>query len=139
LIIYKDMLTVTQNIIDVVKADATIKTFINERIYPEGVDIIPETTLFPLITIHNISEITLTNPKGERECLVQLSIWSRLSQLETEQIAERLLTILNFQTFNSGYGTTIKRWQREDSGVDLPETDRRIWHKALTFRVWAKG
>jgi hypothetical protein len=133
------MLTLLQNITDTVLADPTMQGFIANRVYPDGVDIDPETTLFPLLTIHSISEVTLTNPKYERDCLIQISIWSRLSHLETEQIAERLLDLFNYQQFNTGYGTTIQRWQREDAGVDLYESDRRIWHKAITFRIWAKS
>lgn len=88
--------------------------------------------------MHTVSEITRTNPRGERETLIQIDIWSRESQLETEQIAERILAISNFQQFHTGYGTTVQRWKREDNGVDFFEADRRIWHKALTFRIWAK-
>lgn len=132
------MLTITQNLISSLLADATVKSLVSNRIFPEGVDIVPETTLFPLITIHNISERTLTNPRNEREITIQVSIWSRKNQLEVEQISEGVLQVLNYQRFNSGYGSTIQRWGREDSAVDLFEADRRVWHKALTFRVWAQ-
>jgi len=133
------MLTLLQNITDTILADTTMQGFISNRVYPEGIDIAPETTLFPLLTIHSISEVTLTNPPNERECLIQISIWSRLSHLETEQIAEQLLTLFNYQQFNTGYGTTILRWQREDMGNDQFEADRRIWHKSITIRCWARS
>ena len=131
------MLTIIQEIISTLLADTIIQGFVSDRIFPEGIDIVPETTLFPLITIHNISERTLTNPKNEREITVQISIWSRKNQLEVEQISEAVLSLLNYQQFHTGYGTTIKRWQREDSGVDIFESDRRIWQKAISFRIWA--
>ena len=131
------MLTMLEFIINTLKNDSVIQSFVDSRIYPDGVDIDPETNLYPLITVHCISERTLTNPLNERECLIQVSVWSRLSHLEMEQIAERVLTLLNYDQFHSGYGTTILRWQRQDSGVDMEETDRRIWHKALSFRIWA--
>jgi len=133
------MLSLLQNIINTIKDDSTIQGFVSDRVFPEGVDIVPETTLFPLITVHTISEVTKTNPLYEREILIQVSVWSRLSELEKEQISERVLDLLNYQQFNTGYGTTIQRWQREDTGVDLFEADRRIWHKALTFRIWARS
>ena len=132
------MLAVLENVISTLVNDSSIQVFVSDRVYPEGVDMTNETVKFPLITVHNISEVTKTNPRGERECLVQVSIWSRLNQLEVENIAERVLQLLNFQQFNSGYGSSIQRWQREEAGVDLFESDRRIWHKALTFRAWSR-
>lgn len=141
------MLNLVINIIDTLKNDPTIASFVGNRVYPQGVDIFPEATAnpaqgtsaaFPLITIHTVSEITRTVPLGERETLMQISVWSRLGQLQVEQISERALTVLNFQQFHTGMGTTVLRWQREDAGVDQYESDRRIWHKAITFRAWAR-
>ena len=141
------MLTLIENTINSLLADATIATYVGNRVYPTGVDIYPEATAnpnqgpsaaFPLIVVFTVSEITRTVPLNERETTIQVSIYSRLNQIEVENIAERALSVLNFQQFRSGYGTTILRWQREDAGVDLPETGRRIWHKALTFRAWAR-
>jgi hypothetical protein len=132
------MTNLIANIINTLKADGTIHGYVADRIYPRGVDIFPETTLFPLITIYTVSEVTRSNPRGERETLIQIDIWSRKNQLEIESIAERALAVLNFQQFHTGVGTTILRWQREDAGVDAFESDRRIWHRAITYRAWAK-
>lgn len=133
------MLSIFQSTIDTLKNDATIQSFVAQRVYPEGVDIAPESTLFPLITVHHISENTYTNPRNEKVISMQISMWSRLSEVEVEQIADRVETLLNYQQFQTGYGTTIQRWQRQDSGADQYESDRRIWHKALTFKTWAKS
>ncbi len=142
------MLQLVENIINTLLADSTIKQYVNNRIYPNGVDIYPEaiappegqtpSAQFPMIAIHTVSEITRTVPLGHRETVIQVSIFSRLSQLEVEEIAEQILSLLNFQNFYNGYGNTILFWQRQDSGIDLFESDRRIWHKALSFRAWAK-
>jgi hypothetical protein len=130
------MLAVYENVINTIKNDSIIQSFVSDRVYPEGVDINPE--VLPMVTVHHISEIVHTVPRNDRMIQMQVSIWSKLSELEVEQIAERVEDLLNFQTFDTGYGSAIQRWQRMDTGADLFESDRRIWHKALTFRIWAR-
>lgn len=131
------MLTILEFIVNTLKNDSTLQTFVGERIYPSGVDITPESGLFPQITFHTASDLTRTNPAGARDSVYQIDIWSILSQYEVEQISERILTLLNRTQFHSGYGSTVLRWQRQDAGNDLPEADRRIWRKSLRFRTWA--
>jgi hypothetical protein len=132
------MIVILQNTINTLLNDTVINAFVGDRIYPEGVDIFPETTLFPLITVNMVGEAILTNPKYEKSVQIQVNIWSRLSELEKEQITERVQQLLDYQQFNQGVNSAILRWQRQDAGVDLFESDRRIWHKALTFRCWIK-
>lgn len=130
------MLTLLEFIVNTLKNDTTIQGFVGTRIYPTGVDITPEAGMFPLITFHTVSEVTRTVPLGVRDSVYQIDVWSTLSQLETEQISERILTLLNRSQFHSGYGSTVLRWQRQEGANDLFESDRRIWHKALRFRAW---
>ena len=133
------MLNVLQFIVNTIKNDATIQSYVADRVFPTGVDITPEAPkLFPLITFHTVSEITRTVPKGARDSVYQIDAWSMLSQLEVENIGERIIALLNFTQFHTGYGSTVLRWQREDAGTDMFEADRRIWHKTLRFRTWVK-
>lgn len=130
------MLTIFENIINTIKDDTTIQSYVGARVYPEGVDISPE--VLPMITVHHIGESVSTVPRNERVLTMQISIWSKLSEVEAIQISERIENLLNFQTFNTGYNTTIQRWQRMDASASLFESDRRIWHRALTFKIWAR-
>ncbi len=132
------MLNVLQFIANTIKNDSTIQGFVGDRVFPTGVDITPESTLFPLITFHTVTEITRTVPRGARDSVYQVDAWSILSQLEVENIAERIISLLNFTQFYTGYGTDVLRWNRQDGGTDLYEADRRIWHKTLRFRTWVK-
>jgi hypothetical protein len=133
------MLQILEFIANTIKNDSQIQGFVSDRIFPIGVDITPEETLFPLITFFTVSDVIRTVPLGARDGIYQVDVWSRLSQLETEQIAERIITIVNFTKFNTGYGTVKLRWNRGDGAVDIPEMDRRIWHKVLRFRTWSNN
>jgi len=132
------MLIILEFIVNTLKNSLTLQGQVADRIFPTGVDIEPEKSVFPLITFHTVSEITRTVPKGARDSVYQIDIWSVLSQLQIETIAEIVIGLLNFTQFHGGYGSTVLRWQREDSGSDLYEADRRIWHKSLRFRTWVK-
>jgi hypothetical protein len=130
------MLEVVEYIVNILSNNADIQGYVGTRIFPTGVDITPEAPdLFPLITFHSISEITRTVPRGAREAIIQIDVWSILSQLQVEEISEKIISILNFIQFRDG---TCLRWNREDGAVDLTESDRRIWRKSLRFRYWAK-
>ena len=132
------MLNVLEYIVSVLKNDSQIQGYVGDRIFPTGVDITPEKSLFPIITFHTVTETTRSAPKGARDSVYQIDVFSILSQFEIENIAERILTLLNFTKFNTGYGTIVLRWQRQDAGVDMYESDRRIWHKSLRLRSWVK-
>lgn len=133
------MLEVVEYIVNVLTNDSIIQGFVGTRIFPSGVDITPEVKEnFPMITFFEVSEITRTVPLGVRESIYQIDIWSISSLLETDQIAERILTILNFTHFNTGFGTRVMRWARQDAGLDMIEGDRRMWHKVLRFRSWVQ-
>jgi len=123
-------------IVDKLLADPTLQGFIGNRVFPQGVDITPEVQ-FPLITFFMVGETTATNPKGVKENHFTIDIWSNSSHLETVKISDRVVEVLNFKQFNSGYEGKILRWSREDSGSDLFESDRRIWHRSLRFIFWA--
>ena len=133
------MLKILEFIVTTLKNDTTLKGYVDGRIFPTGVDIIPEKTLFPLITFFTLSEVTRTVPKNVREGVYQIDVWSILSQLELENISERILTLLNYEQFRTGYGNKVLRWTREDASNDMYERHRRIWHKSLRFRTWVNN
>jgi hypothetical protein len=136
------MLETLRFIVNTIKNDSIIKEFVGNRVFPLGVDITPESSLFPMITFYTISDITRTVPRGARDSIYQIDIWSATtkthagSQAEIEQISERIIALLNFTQYRTGYGASVLRWNRQEGGVDLYESDRRIFHKALRFRTW---
>lgn len=139
------MLQVLQYVITTLKNDATLQTYLGTsptRVFPQGVDTSPEN--MPCITVFNVSEVTHTNPRSEREGMIQVDIWvnkgtaSLSPQLLSETIYERVLTLMNFDQYQSGYGNSLLRWSREDFMLDQFESDRRIYHKVIRWKWWAR-
>lgn len=133
------MLQIEQKIIDILKADATLVAIVpaaNMFVGPSDVIQEKQAELFmPQINIQMVSEVVRTVPSGARDSVYQLDIWSRVSQLQLEQIYERILTLLNYDSGDKN--TAHLYWERLDSAVDLYESDRRIWHRACSFRCWS--
>jgi hypothetical protein len=73
-------------------------------------------------------------PQGARDSIYQLDIWSRVSQLELEQIYERVLDILNFISYDKD--TAHIFWERLSGASDHYETEMRLWHRSMTFTFW---
>ena len=93
--------------------------------------------LLPQINIHVVNESQRTVPVNTRDSMIQVDIWTRNNALEMETIYERVIQLLSYQTANIESNTAHVFWQKLSGGVDVPETDRRIWHKAMTFVVWS--
>ncbi len=134
------MLNIFSEIVSTLKGDATLNSLIPPTNIMVGpVDITQELQsqlTMPQINMFLVSESVRTVPQGVRDTTVQLDIWSRVSQIEIENIYERVLSLLDFLSTDSS-GTHIF-WQRLGSANDQFETDRRIWHRACTFVVWAQ-
>lgn len=129
------MKAIKKLVIDTLLADSTLRGYVARRIYPRDFDIMPDT--MPMITIADVAGGIRTVPRNCRDMVMQLDIWSNKNQTEVENIYERVTTLLNYLNgLNSG---VITWWIREDSQIDISESDdRRIWHKAITYRAWAK-
>lgn len=120
-------------------ADATLTALVPAKnIYTGPVDVLNETQgelHLPAIVVSTVSEAQRTVPQGARDTTIQLDVWSRVSQLEVEQIYEELVNLLSFQIANQG--TAHIFWERLGGATDLFEEDRRIWHKSVTFTFWS--
>jgi len=127
-------------IVNILTTDPTLTVIVPAtNILVGPVDIAQEqvaSLTLPQINLHQITELTNLVPKNTRETSFQLDIWSRDSQLEVENIYERILTLLNYLTTDQG-GNHIF-YERSSGSVDMYETDRRIWHRATTFEVWVQ-
>lgn len=133
------MLEILQNIIAVLKGDTTLTNIVPAvNILVGPVDVVTETQnglKMPQINLHVISEVSRSVPSNTRDTLVQLDIWDRNSQLELETIYERIITLLNYTSPTQGSAKIF--WERLGGSVDQYESDRRIWHKAVTFNIWS--
>lgn len=134
------MLEILQKIIAVLKADATLTAIIPVANISAGfIDIITEAQAqlrMPMVNIHTISEVSRSVPLNTRDTLVQIDIWSRTSFLETVNAYERIVQILNY--LSADVSTAHIFWERLGGAVDQYESDRGIFHRAITYNVWSQ-
>jgi hypothetical protein len=127
-----------EKIISILINDATLNAIVPAtQIFSGPVDVATEKQselLLPQINIHIISESQRTVPRNVRDTMVQIDIWSRNSLLETTNIYERIITLLTYQTADKDTGHIF--WDKLSSAVDQYESDRRIFHKAMTLQCW---
>lgn len=120
-------------------ADTTLTAIVPvANIFTGPVDVLIESQPelhMPMIVVSVVAEAQRTVPQGARDTSVQIDIWSRVSQLELEQIYEEIISLLSFQIANQS--TAHIFWDRLGGAVDMFEQDRRIWHKAVTFTFWS--
>ena len=135
------MLELLTNIISILTGDATLTAMVPAtNIFTGSVDIVNEaqaTLLYPQIQLHVISETTRSVPTNTRDTLIQVSIFSRNNQLETINIYERILTLLEYNSQQID-GTAVISWEKVSGCTDMFESDRRIWHRAATIVCWAQ-
>lgn len=133
------MLEIFQKIIAILTADSTLTALVPvNNILVGPVDMVMEKQadlLYPQINIHSVTEVQRSVPFSTRDTQVQLDIWSRNSQMEIEQIYERVINDLSYQITDQGSAHIF--WMRLNGAVDFYEADRRIWHRAVTYTVWS--
>ncbi len=133
------MLEILQWIYTQISNDPTLNAIVPvANIFTGPVDVLVEkqdALIMPAIIVSVISEAQRTVPQGARDSEIQIDIWSRVSQLEVENIYEQVITLLSFQIANQGPAHIF--WERLGGSVDLFESDRRVWHKSSTFRFWS--
>lgn len=133
------MKEIIEKIISILIADSTLTAIVpSSNIFVGPVDVATEKQaelLLPQVNIHIISEAQRTVPKNVRDTMVQIDIWSRNSLMETINIYERIITLLQYQTTDQSNSHIF--WDRLGSAVDQYESDRRIFHRAMTFQVWS--
>jgi len=134
------MLEILQNLIAVLTGDATLTAIVPATSIMTGpVDIVTETQsglLMPQINIHVISEVSRSVPLNTRDTLIQMDIWSRNDLMEVLTIYERVITLLNYTSPTQGSAKIF--WERLGGAVDQYESDRGIWHRAITFNIWSQ-
>lgn len=134
------MLELLEQMIATLTADATLTAIVPATNIMVGpVDIVTETQagqIEPQINLRIVGESQRSVPTGARDTRVQIDVWSRNSQLELEQAYEALINALSYKSGNTG--TAHVSWQRLGGAIDLNETERRIWHRAVTYDAWSQ-
>ena len=133
------MLEILKWIVAQLVADTTLTAIVpTANIYTGPVDVLVEQQdelHMPLIVLSSVSEAQRTVPQGARDTMIQIDIWSRVSQLELEQIYEEIISLLSFRIANQDSAHIF--WDRLGGSVDTFEEDRRIWHRSATFMFWS--
>jgi hypothetical protein len=134
------MLEILQNIMAILIADATLTAIIPAaNMFSGPVDVVGETQsglLVPQLNVHIVSEVSRSVPSNTRDTVIQIDIWSRNSYIETVQVYERIIQLLNYQ--NPTVGTARIFWERLGSAVDQYESDRRIFHRSMSIQAWSQ-
>lgn len=107
-------------------------------IFTGPVDIVKETQTslkVPLVTLSAVSEVYRTVPIQAKDSRISIDIYSRNSELQVENIYERITTLLNYQQGNSN--TNWIAWQRVGGLSSQYDSDARMWHWTVDFTVWS--
>lgn len=133
------MLEILEQFVSVLSNDPVLTAIVPaSNILVGPVDILTETQAglkLPQINIHVVSEAQRSVPLSTRDSLIQIDIWDRNSQLEVVTIYERIIALLSYQTYDKSVAHVF--WQRLGGATDLYESDRRIFHRAMTYTAWS--
>lgn len=139
------MLDFKTYIVNTLINDPVLQTYLkdangNMNVFPIDVDIQPEQ--FPCIVYQDASISELSIPRGMHVGSFQIDILSVHNELKVEMIYEQVAILLNFKdsTTQTIPNNGVLWWMREASVRDLHESQRRLWRKIITYRVWfSKG
>ena len=135
------MLEILQNIIGILTTDPVLTAIVPAaNIFTGPVDIVTEAEAnlyYPQIQLSVVSETTRSVPTNARDSMIQVSIFSRNNQLETIQIYERILTLLQYNSATVS-GSALIWWEKVNGVADQFEQQRRIWHRAVTVVAWSQ-
>lgn len=116
-------------------SDTTIKGYVGANVFAGGVDLIEA---YPCITIEEMSETDEWAPFNVRNVEVTITAWSESSNLEADEIFERIRTIFNM---NQGGTTPLSELIHKahlEGAHEHYDTERRLWRKAADIRFWVK-
>lgn len=134
------MLDLAISTINYLKTNASVTALVNANSITTGpVDQIIEKQgqiIMPQIVVNDVSEVVNTVPLNTRQSRLQISCWSRTSELESLQIYEAILAVLDFQSNNTN--TTHIFWQRLGGYNKAYDARMRLWNTAGDFIVWSQ-
>jgi hypothetical protein len=133
------MLNISTAIVNILTSDPTLTSIIKPSNISVGrFDVTVETQVsltMPQISIQPISESVRTVPLNAKDTNIQIDIWSRNSELEAQTIYERVIYLLNFQTYTQG--SSWVAWQRLSNVSSSYESDGPLWHYYADFQFWS--
>lgn len=129
------MLDVVKKVRNTLLADATMISYLNDRIYTAWKPVIRNNSEF------NYPQITLQMEAPVSDSVLpvyyqdlNIHVWSKTSWTNAKLIAKRVMELLNQQSLTEG--STIMYRLLRDGGTDpIFEDDTKIWHGVLTFIV----
>lgn len=134
------MLNLAISTINYLKNDPNVTALVRPEAITTGpVDAVIEKQnqiLMPQIVVNDISEIVNTVPLDTKDSRIQISCWSRKSQLEAFQIYEAVLKALDFKEGDTN--DTHIFWQRLDGYTKSYDSRMRLWNVTADFRVWSQ-
>lgn len=132
------MLEILENLISILTGDTTLTAIVpTNNILTGQIDIITESNsalLYPMLNLSIVSEVSRTVPLNTRDTVVQIDIFSNNSMLEILSIYERVVFLLNYYSGDKGSAHIF--WQRLGGVSDQFESDRGLWHRAISYNVW---
>lgn len=133
------MLEILSYMVAQMRADAALTAMVpTDNMFTGKPDVLIETQpelSMPMVVLWTVSEVQRTVPQGARDTHVQIDVWSRTSQLEVENIYEELVSLFSYKIADQSSAHIF--WDRLEGAVDLVESDRAIWHKAVTVVFWS--
>ncbi len=135
------MYEIFKQLISILTGDATLTAMIPAANITTGpFDVVTEaqaSLYYPHITLNLSSESTRSIPTGTRDTLVSLDIFSNTSQLEVDNIYERIITLLEY--YNTMVdATAVIFWMKVSGASDQFESSRRIWNRSVHIIVWSQ-
>ena len=137
------MTDILQNIISILINDSTLATLMNtsvpnKNIFTGAIDIVKETQAslaFPTVILYAISESFRTVPQGVRDSRVQLTLVSRNSEKEVQDMYERIAVLLNFTSGNKNNSWIA--WERGSGLSSQYDSSMRLWQLTFDITVWS--
>ena len=133
------MLNISTALVKILTSDQILTAIVkpaNISVGPFDITVETQVSLtMPQISIQPISESVRTVPLNAKDTNIQLDIWSRNSELEAQTIYERVIVLLNFQTYTQG--SSWVAWQRLNNVSSSYESESRLWHYYADFIFWS--
>jgi hypothetical protein len=134
------MLNLAISTINYLKNNSAVTSIVAPQAITTGpVDIVVEKQnqiIMPQIIVNDVSEVTNTVPLNTRESRVQISCWSRTSQLEALNIYEAVVQALDYQSNDTN--STHIFWQRVGGYSKSYDSRMRLWNVSADFLVWSQ-
>lgn len=130
------MLDLYKKLYNTLKDDVTIQSYVDTRVYMAEKPVVQTPSDYPQITIR-VNMGDSRHNFNVYYCPVNISVWSKKSQTETQLIGKRIIELLDGNSFTEG-SFQVFRMHKESAPV-LREEDTEVWHLSLNFEAIITG